>query len=40
MGKILIDVKDKTKAELERRAKAKKMTIKAFVLAALGLKDE
>lgn len=40
MAKLLIDVKDKTKDTIVRRAKQSGKSIKAYVLDLIGIKDE
>lgn len=40
MAKILLDVYEKTKDKIKEEAKKKDMTIKAFILAALRIKDK
>lgn len=40
MAKLLVDMKESTKAKIVQAAESKGMTIKAYVLAALRLKDE
>lgn len=40
MARLSIDLKEKTKEQIVQQSKKSKMTIKAFVLKALGLKDK
>jgi hypothetical protein len=40
MGRLVIDMRDKTKEEIEKKAKKLNKTLKAFVLEALGIKDD
>ena len=39
MSKLLIDIKEKTKAEIVKKAKKMGLTLKAMVLLALGIDD-
>lgn len=40
MARIIIDVLDKTKAEIVRQTKKDKLTIKDFILGKIGVRDE
>lgn len=40
MARIIIDVLDKTKAEIVRTASKNKLTIKDFILGKIGVRDE
>lgn len=39
MARIAIEVKDATKNKIKRMAKDRKMTVRAYILAALGVND-